>query len=81
MKGKRDHAVPLTPVVRAPMGEKPQRPKAQPFVFSTTGGVGFSGFSKAKAALDKHIDERSKEDDRDPMPDWLSMICVGQQRP
>jgi integrase len=72
MKGKRDHAVPLTPVVLALMGEKSKRPKAHPFVFSTTGGVRpFSGFSKAKTALDKHIAELRKKDGRDPMPGWV----------
>jgi integrase len=72
MKGKRDHAVPLTLVVLGLMGEKPRPSKDHPFVFSTTGGVRpFSGFSKAKAALDEHINKLRKEDGRGPMPDWV----------
>jgi integrase len=72
MKGKRDHAVPLTPVVLALLGEKSKRPKAQPFVFSTSGGeMPFSGFSKAKAALDLHINRLRNEDGRGPMPNWV----------
>jgi integrase len=68
MKGKRDHAVPLTPVVLALMGTPPKNMKAHPFVFSTTGGVRpFSGFGKAKSALDRHIAEIRKNG-RDPMP-------------
>ena len=55
--------MPSAVVVLALLGEKPKRPKAHPFVFSTTGGVRpFSGFSKAKAALDRHINELRKED-------------------
>jgi integrase len=72
MKGKRDHAVPLTPVVLVLMGKPPKNIKAHPFMFSTTGGVRpFSGFSKAKVALDKHIAELRKKDGRDPMPGWV----------
>jgi integrase len=72
MKGKRDHAVPLTPVVFALMGKPPRKVKAHPFVFSTSGGERpFSGFSKAKVALDKHIAELRKKDGRDPMPGWV----------
>jgi hypothetical protein len=48
------------------MRKPPKNVKARPFVFSTTGGMRpFSGFSKAKVALDKHIAEIRKEDGRD----------------
>jgi len=72
MKGKQDHAVPITPAVLALMGDRPKDVKAHPFVFSTTDGMRpFSGFSKAKATLDKHIDKLRKEDGRDPMAAWV----------
>lgn len=72
MKGKLDHAVPLTPVVLVLMGTPPRNVKAHPFVFSTTGGTRpFSGFSKAKLALDRHITELREKDGRDPMPGWV----------
>jgi integrase len=72
MKGKRDHAVPLTPAVLALVGKAPRNVKAHPFVFSTTGGGRpFSGFSKAKAALNEHIAGLREKDGRDPMPGWV----------
>src|SRR5215471_8460493 len=56
MKNKLDHAVPLTPAVIALIGDKPKDAKARPFLFSTVGGTKpFSGYSKAKAALDREI--------------------------
>src|SRR5262249_52446612 len=71
MKGKLDHVVPLTPAVRAIVGERPKDAKARPFVFSTTGGKrSFSGYSKAKRALDKEIAKLRKADGREPMPPW-----------
>jgi integrase len=74
MKGKQDHAVPLTPAVVALMGDRPRDrdAKAHPFVFSTTDGKRpFSGFSKAKAALDKHANKLREEDGREAMPPWV----------
>jgi integrase len=73
MKGNVDHAAPLTPVVLALIGERPKKDaKVRPFVFSTTNGVRpFSGFSKAKAALDRHINKLRKADGREPMPPWV----------
>ncbi len=72
MKGKIDHAVPLTPAVLALIGNRPKDAKARPFIFSTTDGKRpFSGFSKAKAALDKHIDDIRQNDGRDPIPAWV----------
>jgi integrase len=71
MKGKLDHAVPLTPELTAIIGDTPKDAKGRPFVFSTTGGEKpFSGYSKAKAVLDKEIAKLRKDDGRDPMPAW-----------
>jgi integrase len=71
MKGKLDHAVPLTPDVAAIIGERPKDAKSRPFVFSTTDGVRpFSGYSKAKSALDKEIAKLRKSSNREPMPSW-----------
>ena len=71
MKAKLDHAVPLTPRVLAIIGEKPKDAKSRPFVFSTTGGKRpFSGYSKAKGALDREIARLRKSAGRDPMPAW-----------
>jgi integrase len=72
MKGKLDHAVPLTPIVLTPIGNRPNDVKARPFIFSTTGGgKPFSGYGKAKAALDEQIAKLRKKDSRDPMPRWV----------
>jgi integrase len=71
MKGKRDHAVPLTPTVFALIGEWPKDRKACPFVFSTDGGkTVFSAYSKAKDALDNEVAKLRKAEGRDPMPPW-----------
>jgi integrase len=71
MKNKLDHAVPLTAAILALVGEKPKKTDAPPYIFSTTGGKRpFSGFSKAKAALDERIAKLRKEDGREPMPRW-----------
>lgn len=70
MKGKRDHAVPVTPAIAA-LFSRPPDIRARPFLFSSNGGrTPFSGFSKAKAALDKEIHKRRQEDGRGPMPQW-----------
>jgi integrase len=74
MKGKKDHAVPLTPAVLALMSARPRGKDArsQPFMFSTTDGkLPFSGFSKAQEALDKHINKLREEDGREPIPPWV----------
>jgi integrase len=74
MKGKQDHAVPLTPAVLALMGGRPrdEDAKTHPFMFSTTDGKRpFSGFAKAKAALDKHVNKLREEDGREAMPPWV----------
>jgi integrase len=71
-KTKLDHVVPLTPQVRALIGDKPVGCRASTwFVFSTTGGrKAFSSFSKAKAALDAKIAERREAEGRELMPRW-----------
>ena len=66
-----DHVIPLTDAVRLTIGEKPRDAKRRPFVFSTTGGEKpFSGYSKAKALLDKKIAELRTKTKHDPMPAW-----------
>lgn len=71
-KNKLDHVVPLTPQAKALIGGKPEDFKGNAwFIFSTTGGkLAFSGFSKAKRALDTEIAKRRKAEERDPMPNW-----------
>lgn len=73
MKSKLDHAVPMTPAVRALVGERAQdKELTGPFIFSTRSGKRpFSGFSKAKAALDKHIAQLREKEGREPMPAWV----------
>ncbi|UGY27307.1 integrase arm-type DNA-binding domain-containing protein [Bradyrhizobium septentrionale] len=71
-KTKLDHVIPLTATVKALIGDKPEGYKGNAwFIFSTTGGaLAFSGFSKAKRALDAEIAKRRKADEREPMPNW-----------
>jgi integrase len=62
------NAVPLTAAARAHLGALPKKG----FVFSTTDGKRpFSGFSKAKVALDNKIAEIRKQEGRKPMPHWV----------
>jgi integrase len=71
MKGKREHAVPLTPAVFALIGEMPKDTKECPYLFSTDGGkTAFSAYSKAKDALDNEIAKLRKAEGRDPMSAW-----------
>ncbi|SEB94077.1 tyrosine-type recombinase/integrase [Bradyrhizobium erythrophlei] len=71
-KTKLDHVVPLTASMRALIGEKPKGNNSNSwFVFSTTHGArAFSGFSKAKKALDSEIAKIRKVEKRDAMPRW-----------
>jgi integrase len=63
-----ENSVPLTDAVLQLLG----RPKKSGYVFSTTNGTRpFSGFSKAKKALDTAIAVRRKRDRRKPMPPWV----------
>ncbi len=72
MKNKLDHAVPLTPATLTLVGKRPTNAKVRPFLFSTMQGEKpFSGFSKAKAALDKQTAEIRKKAGRAPMPAWV----------
>jgi integrase len=71
-KTKLDHVIPLTAQAKALIGSKPDGFKGNSwFIFSTTGGkLAFSGFSKAKRALDAEIAKRRVVDGREPMPRW-----------
>jgi integrase len=74
MKGKLDHAVPLTPRVLALLGQRPKTAdvRAYPFAFSTDyGATALNGYSKAKAALDREITALREADGREPMPRWV----------
>jgi integrase len=65
-KGAHDHVVPLTKQARALIGDKPKG-----FVFSSTDGKKpFSGFSKAKAELDRQIAKLRKTADKPKMARW-----------
>src|SRR5262249_49876997 len=63
-----EHLVPLTDAAKAPIG--PARKRG--FVFSSDGGKrAFSGYSKAKRALDQKIDEIRRRQRRSAMPHWV----------
>lgn len=67
-KTKIPNAVPLTAAVRALLGAT----QKQGHVFSTTRGKRpFTGFSKAKRALEEKIAELRKGDERKAMPRWV----------
>src|SRR5262245_37842095 len=67
-KSKVDQVVPLTDGLLALIG--PDRTSG--FVFSSDGGkTAFSGFSKAKAALDRRLAEIRKAASRKPMQPWV----------
>jgi integrase len=66
-KVKLSHLVPLTDAVRDLLGER-----GTGYVFSSDGGkTPFSGFSKAKAALDAKLAEIRKAGGRKPMSAWV----------
>lgn len=77
-KNKLDHVIPITSALRELIGEKPAACKKNSwFVFSTTtagnqlnGAKPFSGFSKAKKALDKQIAKIRKAEGRPAMKQW-----------
>jgi integrase len=71
-KTKLDHAIPLTDAFRELIGGKSAECQRNSwFVFSTTNGIRpFSGFSKAKRALDAEIAEMRTKTGREPMPRW-----------
>lgn len=67
-KTKVDHAVPITPGLAELLGE---RGEAGDHAFSTDHGeTAFSGFSKAKAKLDKLLADQRKEAGLPPMAGW-----------
>jgi integrase len=64
-KSKHDHVIPLTAAARELIGD------AKGFVFSSTDGARpFSGFSKAKHALDKELAKIRRLAGRKKMPQW-----------
>jgi integrase len=66
-KDEGDKAVPLSDTVLQLLN----KPRKSGFVFTSTDGeLPFSGFSKAKRALDKAIAKLRKTDKRKPMPHW-----------
>jgi len=66
MKNKLPHLVPLTDAVIELLGE------GDSFLISSDDGeTAFSGYSKAKRALDKKIAEMRKADGRKAMPHWV----------
>jgi integrase len=71
-KTKLDHVIPLTAAARALIGEKPAKAKKNAwFIFTTTDGAKpFSGFSKAKAELDRAVAEIREKAGRSPMENW-----------
>ena len=67
-KSKMDHTVPILPSVAAIIGQRPQKGE---YVFSTQSGkTPFSGFSKAKVALDKRIKAVRDKVRLKSMPEW-----------
>jgi integrase len=71
MKGGLDHLVPITTALRNTVGEQPKDWRQRPYVFSTTGGKRpFSGYSKAKRALDRELAALRKREGREPMRPW-----------
>ena len=72
-KTKLDHVVPLSTAARGLISELiPKKISREgDFIFSTTGGgLAFSGFSKAKAAMDKAIADLRETAGRPPMENW-----------
>ncbi|WP_315742230.1 MULTISPECIES: site-specific integrase [unclassified Bradyrhizobium] len=72
-KTKVDTIIPLSKAALDLIGDKPEGCIGNGwFVFSTTAGAkSFSGFSKAKAALDKALVEvRQERGEMEPMKDW-----------
>jgi integrase len=67
-----DHVIPLSAAALELIGEKPEGAKKNSwYVFSTTAGEkAFSGFSKAKAALDDAIAAIREKDGRAPIERW-----------
>ncbi len=69
-KGGRDNVVPLTKTAQAILAMLPE-PKKGGLYITTTGKVPFSGFSKAKHALDDAIAKERKNTDLEQMKPWV----------
>ena len=71
-KTKIDHVVPLTAAVLAVLGEPQGHDRrASGFVFSNDGGrTALASFGRAKAELDRAIDESRRTRGLEPMPRW-----------
>jgi integrase len=71
-KTKLDHAIPLSSAVRQLIGDRPTGFQGNSwFIFSTTNGKRpFSGFSKAKRALDAEISRIRQQSGGEEMPRW-----------
>jgi integrase len=72
-KTKQDHVIPLSATVRELIrsAPAPKVSKNARFIFSTTEGtLAFSGYSKAKTALDKAIADIREKAGREPMANW-----------
>ena len=67
-KGGKPHLVPLTDTVIGLLGDRSERALCSQ---SDGGKTPFSGFSKAKAALDAKLAELRKRDGRKPMAPWV----------
>jgi integrase len=68
-KAKTNHTLPILPAVAGLIGTRPD--KRAEFVFSTRKGTTpFSGFSKAKKALDRRINSLRDDAGLEPIPDW-----------
>jgi integrase len=66
-KNKQDHVIPLSAIALALLPER----RGPHFIFSTTDGKKpFSGFSKAKAELDRQIAKLRKAAGKPAMPQW-----------
>jgi integrase len=71
-KNKRDHVVPLSNAALDIIKGLP-RVESRRFLFSTTGRTPVSGFSKAKAEIDKAVLELARQqagDEAPPLPHW-----------
>ena len=80
-KNKRDHQIPLSAAAVGIIEELPHiGDKKGGFVFSTTGSTAVSGFSRAKAAIDRAILEIMAAEARGDDPDPSSAEAVDDPR-
>ena len=71
-KNKLDHVIPLSPMARQLIGERPAAVRSNSwFIFSIADGTKpFTSFGMAKQELDAAIAEIREREGRDPMPNW-----------